>query len=116
MLEEIIKILPENLAREVLNIGSSKGINEIRLRVNKRAIVITSGVEVFLSSSVTLKDLLDILVKVSKNSIYAIQNDINNGFVVIKGGHRVGICGEVVLQEGKIKNIKNTLFSSLTLF
>lgn len=107
MLEEIIKILPENLAREVLNIGSNKGINEIRLRVNKRGIVITSGVEVFLSSSVTLKDLLDILVKVSKNSIYAIQNDINNGFVVLSGGHRIGICGEVVMQDGKIKNVKN---------
>ena len=107
MLEEIIKILPENLAREVLNIGSNKGINEIRLRVNKRAIVITSGIEVFLSSTVTLKDLLDILVRVSKNSIYAIQNDINNGFVVLSGGHRIGICGEVVMQDGKIKNVKN---------
>lgn len=107
MLEEIIKILPENLVKELLNIGSSKGINEIRLRVNKRAIVITSGVEVFLSSTVTLKDLLDILVRVSKNSIYAIQNDINNGFVVLSGGHRIGICGEVVMQDGKIKNIKN---------
>ena len=54
-----------------------------------------------------MKDLLDILVNISKNSIYAIQNDINNGFVVIRGGHRVGICGEVVLQDSKIKNIKN---------
>ena len=54
-----------------------------------------------------LKDMLDILVKVSKNSIYAIQNDINNGFVVILGGHRIGICGEVVMEDGKIKNIKN---------
>lgn len=49
------------------------------------------------------KDLLDILVNISRNSIYAIQNDINSGFVVIKGGHRVGICGEVVLQDSKIK-------------
>jgi len=107
MLEEILKILPEKIAKEVKNIGTSKGINEIRLRVNKRGIVITSGVEIFLSSVVTLKDILDILVKVSKNSIYAIQNDINNGFVVLQGGHRIGICGEVVMQDGNIKNVKN---------
>lgn len=107
MLEEILKILPEKISKEVENVGSSKGINEIRLRVNKRGIVITSGVEIFLSSTVTLKDILDILVKVSKNSIYAIQNDINNGFVVLQGGHRIGICGEVVMQDGKIKNVKN---------
>ncbi|MNI48776.1 hypothetical protein D3C73_1033570 [compost metagenome] len=39
--------------------------------------------------------------------MYAIQNDINNGFVTICGGHRVGICGEVIIQDNKIKNIKN---------
>ena len=107
MLDEILKILPEKIAKEVENIGSNRGINEIRLRINKRGIVITSGVEIFLASIISLKDMLDILVKVSKNSIYAIQNDINNGFVVLQGGHRIGICGEVVMQDSKIKNIKN---------
>lgn len=107
MLNEILKILPLPIARELSNIGSRDGITEIRLRCSKRGVVISSNVEVLMSYVVTMKDLLDILVNISKNSIYAIQNDINNGFVVIRGGHRVGICGEVVLQEGKIKNIKN---------
>ena len=107
MLEEILKIMPDNIAIQLAKIGGNKGINEIRLRINRKVIVIVSGVEVFLDVTVTLKDLLDILVRVSKNSIYAIQNDINNGFVVILGGHRIGICGEVVMQDGKIKNIKN---------
>ncbi len=107
MQNEIKNILPEHILKEIQNVGSSNAITEIRLRVGKRGIVITSNVEVFLSSVITLKDLLDILVKVSKNSIYAIQNDINNGFVVVPGGHRIGICGEVVLENAKIKNIKN---------
>lgn len=107
MLEEIIKILPEHIASQVQTVGTSEGITEIRLRVGRRVIIMTSKVEVLLEYIVTLKDLLDILVKVSMNSIYAIQNDINNGFVVIPGGHRIGICGEVVLQDSKIRNIKN---------
>lgn len=107
MISEILKFLPEPIATEVRNVGSNDGINEIRLRVNKRVIVITSNIEVLLSYVVTLHDLLEILVRVSRNSIYAIQNDINNGFVVIKGGHRIGICGEAVIQDGLIKNIKN---------
>lgn len=107
MLEEIIKVLPFPIAREISNIGSREGITEIRLRAGKRGIVISSKVEIMMGYVITIKDLLDILVNISKNSIYAIQNDINNGFVVIKGGHRVGICGEVVIQDGKIKNIKN---------
>lgn len=107
MLDEILKVLPTRISNEVIKIGTDSGITEIRLRVNRRVIVITSKIEVFLESVVTLQDLLEILVKVSKNSLYAIQNDINNGFVVINGGHRIGICGEVVIQDGKIKNIKN---------
>ena len=82
MQTEIKRILPENISKEIENIGGNDGITEIRLRVGKRGVVISSNVEVFLNSVVTLQELLDILVRVSKNSIYAIQNDINNGFVV----------------------------------
>lgn len=28
-----------------------------------------------------------------------------NGYITIKGGHRVGITGEVVTENGKVKNI-----------
>ena len=77
-MEEILKILPEKIANEMKKVGSREGITEIRLRVGKRGIVIISNVEVFLGYMVTLQDLLEILVKISKNSIYAIQNDINN--------------------------------------
>lgn len=107
MINEILKVLPYSIAKEISNVGGTDGITEIRLRAGRRGIVLLSNVEVFMQYTVTIKDLLDILVNISKNSIYAIQNDINNGFVVIQGGHRVGICGEVVLQDGKIRNIKN---------
>lgn len=107
MLDEILKVLPITLYKEIKSIGGNTNINEIRLRVGKKVIIITSNVEIPLEYVVTLQDLLEILVKVSKNSIYAIQNEINNGFVVIRGGHRIGICGEVILENGKIKNIKN---------
>ena len=106
-MEEIYKVLPEILTQKIKNIGSNTGISEIRLRVNKNCIVITSSIEIVLEYIVSLKDILDILIKVSKNSIYSIQNDINNGFIVINGGHRIGICGEAVVLDGNIKNIKN---------
>ncbi len=105
-MDEIFKNLPSKLANEIRNIGTKDGITEIRLRVGKRGIVISSGIEILLNYTITLQDLLEILVKISKNSIYAIQNDINNGFIVISGGHRVGICGETVMCDGKIKNVK----------
>lgn len=107
MLEEIFKILPTPILNEIKNIGGNNSINEIRLRAGKNVIVITNNIEIKLNTIISLKDILDILVKVSQNSIYAIQNEINNGYVTIKGGHRIGVCGEVILENGRIKNIKN---------
>lgn len=106
-MEDVLNVLPISIKSEIQNIGSSGIVTEIRLRVGRKCIIYISNKEVVLEYIVVLKDLLDILVKVSSNSIYAIQNDINQGFVTIKGGHRIGICGEVVIDNGKIKNIKN---------
>lgn len=106
-MEEVLGVLPFAIKTEIQRIGSSGSITEIRLRVGRKVIVHISNREVVLEYIVVLKDLLDILVKVSSNSIYAIQNDINQGFVTIRGGHRIGICGEVVMENEKIKNIKN---------
>lgn len=107
MLENVLEILPDDISREIKNINSSSGITEIRLRVGKKGVIFLSGTELHLSRIIKLEDLLEILVNISKNSIYAIQNEINNGFVVIRGGHRIGLCGEVVMQNDQIKNIKN---------
>lgn len=107
MLEEIYKVLPIGILEKIKKVGTTSNVTEIRLRVGKKVILICSTYEVEVEHIVSLKDLLDILIKVSKNSIYAIQNEINNGFVVINGGHRIGICGEVVIENEKIKNIKN---------
>lgn len=106
-MEEVLNVLPFTIRSEIQKIGSSGHITEIRLRVGRRVIIFISNKEIVLEYVVSLKDLLDILIKVSSNSIYAIQNDLNQGFVTIKGGHRIGICGEVVMENGKIKNVKN---------
>ena len=55
----------------------------------------------------TTQEILEILQRVCDNSIYTYQNQICNGFVTIKGGHRVGITGNVVIKEGEVINISH---------
>jgi len=107
MINEIIKYFPYELKEQILNLVCNEKIREIRIRVSKKVCVITNSLEIILNYIPSLQDVLNILVNISKNSIYAIQNDINNGFIVIPGGHRIGVCGETVVVDGKIKNIKN---------
>lgn len=106
-MEEIFKYMPRNMYESLKEYVSTSGINEIRLRTGNSIILKFSGKEIVIKYTVTKEDILNILLGISKNSIYSIQNDINNGFLTIKGGHRVGVTGEVVLEEGRIKNIKN---------
>ena len=49
--------------------------------------------------------ILNILQNICDNSIYAYQEQICNGYITLKGGHRVGITGNVVFKENKIINI-----------
>ncbi len=107
MIEEILKIMPRYIAEEIVHLNCNNSITEIRIRSKNKIIVICGKNEFVLDLVASPKIILDILLNVSKMSIYAIQTDLNNGFVVIRGGHRIGVCGEVVYENGKIKNIKN---------
>lgn len=107
MIDEILKVLPKYISNEIIRLNCTQSITEIRLRARNKVILRCISNEIILDCIVTTNAILEILLNISKNSIYAIQNDINNGFVIIRGGHRIGISGEVVYVDGKIKNIKN---------
>jgi len=106
-MNEILKYMPQNMALALKQYINSQGINEIRLRSGNCLILRFNGREIITEYMVSKEDILNILLSISKNSIYSIQNDINNGYLTIKGGHRVGVTGEVVLECGNVKNIKN---------
>lgn len=106
-MEEILRYMPPNIKEVLKRYVGNSGINEIRLRAGKNLILRFYAKEIVTEYLVKVEDILNILLSISKNSIYSIQNDINNGFLTIVGGHRVGVTGEVVLENERIKNIKN---------
>jgi len=106
-MENLLNILPINIRDKVLEYGNLDKITEIRLRAYKRMHIYYGIMEKITDLNITTNDLNLILRNVSSNSIYSVQNDINNGFISIYGGHRIGVVGEAVLSDGKVKNIKN---------
>lgn len=61
--------------------------------------------EKIIKYNVLTEDILYCMQHICENSIYSYQNQISCGFVTIKGGHRVGISGSCVIEDGKIINI-----------
>lgn len=106
VIESVTKILPTEIKARIEMLQDKDKITEIRLRVGKNIRVYFGKYERELSISACKQDLIRILSNISSNSIYSVQNDINKGFVTIEGGNRIGIAGEIIVVDGKIKNIK----------
>lgn len=94
-------------------------IQEIRLRVNRPAAATVMGAVRYITesgqltynpdSSVTVseQDLRRSFEAVCQYSVHSFQNDILSGFVTLRGGHRVGICGTSIMRGGAVENVKN---------
>ena len=96
MLEEYFKASDQNLY---------VSLEEIRLRATKPLILKFNQNEKVFDYNVQPEELLDTLRMVCENSIYSYQNQICNGYITIRGGHRVGITGNVVIEGDKVINI-----------
>lgn len=82
-------------------------LQEIRLRIGKPLIIVSDNIEFVLHKIIEKEELMEILEYVSSYSLYAFKNELKQGFITIEGGHRVGITGQVQIEEGEVKNIKH---------
>lgn len=103
-MEEILKFFPISL-QEKIRRHLIESIEEIRIRVEKPIILKNNKEEKVIDYKTSLEMILQILQKLCDNSIYSYQNQICEGFLTLKGGHRVGIAGSAVMKEGKVTNL-----------
>ena len=80
-------------------------IEEIRLRAQKPIALKITTKNIILEHIVTTQEILETFQKVCEHSIYSYQKQISEGFITIKGGHRVGITGNCATENGKVINI-----------
>ncbi len=125
--EEILRIFPDymrhlwkNTARE------AEKLQEIRLRTGREIIVMMNGRERYLDKAgqmisdaktavrVTEQDMEAILNHICDYSVYAFGDEIRQGFLTLPGGHRVGMAGQVILEEnGKVRNMKHIRYMNI---
>lgn len=108
---EVIRYFPIDIYNILKNIFEDnkiirENIEEIRIRVQKPIILKLRYEDVVLNHIVDQREILQTLEKICENSIYAYKNQICEGFITVKGGHRVGITGTAVEENGKIINLK----------
>ncbi len=108
MLDEILGYFPEKLENKLSEEIKDKldSLEEIRLRVNRPIVLKFRDTDKVIKYNVTTEDILSTLQILCENSIYSYQNQIAEGFITIKGGHRIGISGSCAIEDGKVINIR----------
>lgn len=109
-LVEIISRIPDDIKERV---------EEIRIRSGKPLMICLDGTDYIINNdgSISLNNFNPYITTemnvaksfqiLSNYSIYAIEEELKNGFLTIKGGHRVGVSGKVVYGKNGLETIKD---------
>ena len=124
--KEIMKILSAKLRKILENSDIDfERLQELRLRMNEPFIIRYDGKEYFVAENGSLTkeyedayeinaaDIKETLEYISSFSLYAYEDEIRQGFITVQGGHRIGLAGKVVLEQGRVKSVKHISFINI---
>ncbi len=125
--DEILRIFPDYMREKWTNAADrADELQEIRLRIDREIILIINNKECYLTEEgeivthkdkagrVTERDMEAILNHICEYSVYAFSDEIRQGFLTIPGGHRVGLAGQVILEDNqRIRNIKHICYMNI---
>lgn len=120
-LSAVLDYLPQAVRQSLQKLPQARqqAIREVRLRCERPVAVSENGREQFLAPDGTLtlrssealtagrEELARSFQAVVSYSVYSHEQDVAEGFVTIRGGCRVGICGTAVRLGEHVQNVRN---------
>ena len=121
--EEILKIFSMDI-RGVLKHAAIDyaQLQEIRLRVNAPILCVYQNREYYVNRQGELctdsaqgwiigkKEIQETVEYIGNYSLYAYEEEVRQGFITIQGGHRIGIAGKAIVENGRVKSLKYISF------
>lgn len=106
---EAAAILPVRLRTLALSLPDEvqARAEEFRLRAGRPMTVLTPEGELALEGIVEPEELETLCDLATEFSRYAASETLRDGFLPVRGGFRVGICGTAVMKEGVSTNLKS---------
>lgn len=121
VLRPIYQILPLSIRESIQSLPRTilGCLEEIRVRQDRPLEVITSEQAWFVSKNYQLnltpkdplipnrEDCQKLLNLISNHSLYAMEEELRRGYVTVEGGHRIGLSGKVVVEQGQVKHLRD---------
>ena len=103
--EEVWRILPRRI-REKMKESDFEGMQEIRLRCGQPVLLKEEKRIRMLEGNLSAAEIREMVSLLSGYSLYAFEEELRQGYLTLEGGHRVGFCGKAVMEDGKIRTLK----------
>ena len=106
-LHQVLKYFPEELKDCILSKSYIAPPEEIRIRRGKHIHIYAIGTETqtpYIAGDQLMQGILD---RVTQRSPYAVADMLRCGFLILPGGHRVGVCGTGVYKDGSIRTLRD---------
>ena len=102
--QEFLKLLPLSLRQQVDKDYKTR-LQELRLRIGYKPELVLDDRSVFLNRNTDKQDIQFVVNAVSQYSPWAVTS-MASGYITAHGGHRIGFCGDAVVQDGIITGIR----------
>lgn len=102
---EYLRLLPDWMRKDVDDLGRD-GLQELRLRINQVPELIIGGQSFWLQRSVRTDDLNMVVNAASQYSPWS-ASTASRGYITALGGHRIGLCGDAVIQNNTMTGIRS---------
>ena len=103
--QELLSLLPPSIAAGTDKIGQDT-LQEIRLRLGQVPELICRDKQYSLPGLIQPDDLNYVINAASRYSPWAARSSAK-GYLPSPGGHRIGICGEVIVKDGAVSGIRS---------
>lgn len=114
--EQAAAVLPEPLRAGLRGLGADRlsALEEVRLRRGFPMTALLPGGEVDTDTPpIGEEELRQVLENATQSSAHTALDRVRQGFVTLRGGHRVGLCGSAVKKDGRIVTLRD--ISSLSI-
>lgn len=81
-------------------------VREIRIRAGGRAVLCTAAGALECTGVISPERVAQIAEALSDHALYARAEEQRQGFVTLRGGHRMGICGRVIAHGQTVRAVR----------
>lgn len=131
---EMEQLFPVHIRQNIKTLAWQEGLEEIRVRIGQPVEFVYAGSSRYLMMTqeicrfveprmalaenshlyrITESDIAEMLNYISNYSLYAYREELKQGYITIEGGHRIGVAGQIALEDGQVFGMHHITFLNI---